>query len=49
MLVKKLVQKGTSAYVLIPADFLKMLDLKLGDSVKLEIQEKKIIIEKNWD
>lgn len=44
MLTKKIVKKGTSAFILIPSEFLKMLDLKLGDNVSLSLNENNIII-----
>lgn len=44
MLTKKIVKCGSSKAIRLPADFLKILELNLGDIVKIDIKDNKIII-----
>lgn len=44
MLIKKIVKRGSSNFVLLPKDLLDMLDLKLDDFVCLEVKENSIVI-----
>lgn len=46
MLKKKIVKRGDSCFILIPKDLMSMLNLRLGDEVVFDIEEKKIIIKK---
>jgi antitoxin component of MazEF toxin-antitoxin module len=45
MLVKKIVKRGDSHFVLVPRDLMKMLNLNMGDSVKIKIEKGVIILE----
>jgi antitoxin component of MazEF toxin-antitoxin module len=49
MLKKKIVKRGDSCFILLSKDLMSMLDLKLGDEVIFNIEEKKIVIEKVVD
>lgn len=44
MLIKQIVKRGNSNFVLLPKDLLDMLNLKLDDFVYLEVKEKSIVI-----
>jgi antitoxin component of MazEF toxin-antitoxin module len=44
MLIKKIVKRGDSSYVLMPKDILDMLHLSIGDSVHLTVKDNKIIV-----
>jgi antitoxin component of MazEF toxin-antitoxin module len=44
MLIKKIVKRGSSKFVLLPKDLLDMLNLELDDFVYLEVKEKSIVI-----
>lgn len=46
MLEKTVVRFGNSSYVLIPKDFLDMLDISIGDRVSVKIKDEKIVIVK---
>ncbi|RPJ79844.1 MAG: hypothetical protein EHM20_00195 [Alphaproteobacteria bacterium] len=50
MLIKKIVKRGTSNFILLPSDIMDMLNLTLGDEVSINVENGKIIltpIEKN--
>ena len=44
MLIKKVVKKGSSKYILMPNDILEMLNLDSGDEVALTVENGKIVI-----
>jgi antitoxin component of MazEF toxin-antitoxin module len=44
MLIKKVVKKGSSKYILMPNDILEMLNLCLGDEVAINVENGKIVI-----
>lgn len=44
MLTKKIVKRGSSNFVLLPADIMKIVNLELGDKVYIEVENGKIIL-----
>lgn len=44
MLIKEIVKRGTSNYILMPKDLMDILNLELGDKVELTIENKNIIV-----
>lgn len=44
MLTKKITSHGNANYVLLPRDFLKMLDLNKGDEVSIKLENNNIIV-----
>jgi antitoxin component of MazEF toxin-antitoxin module len=44
MLIKKVVKRGDSNFILLPKDFLDMLNLKTGDDMSMLISDNKIIL-----